>query len=360
MNSFEKKLNERIENGSLRSLFSFPELTDFYSNDYLGIAKESTEKTVRLSGSTGSRLISGNSKEAIDCEKFIQSHFQSESCLIYNSGYDANLGIFSSLPQKGDTILYDQYIHASVRDGIRLSFAKSYSFRHNDTEDLEKRLKNAEGTVFVAIEGLYSMDGDLSPVESILNLCEQYNALLIVDEAHSAGIYGENQKGMTFDSSLRKRIFIRLITFGKAFGTHGATVLCSEKVRTFLVNFSRSFIYTTALPPYQYDHIKECINKSLSEVKLNSLKEKIKFFRAKLKDFNFISDSCSPIQILLLSGNERVQRAASFLQENGFAVKAIMSPTVAEGQERLRICIHNFNSDEEIEKLAELIRKITV
>src|SRR5690606_8880705 len=100
----------------------------------------------------------------IDCENFIQSHFRSAACLVYNSGYDANLGIFSSLPQKGDTILYDQYIHASVRDGIRLSFAKSYSFRHNDTEDLEKRLKKSEGTIFVAIEGLYSMDGDLAPV----------------------------------------------------------------------------------------------------------------------------------------------------------------------------------------------------
>jgi len=359
MNSFEKKLNERIENGSLRSLFSFPELTDFYSNDYLGIAKESTEKTVRLSGSTGSRLISGNSKEAIDCENFIQSHFQSEACLVYNSGYDANLGIFSSLPQKGDTILYDQYIHASVRDGIRLSFARSYSFRHNDMEDLEKRLKNATGTVFIAIEGLYSMDGDLAPVESVINLCEQYNALLIVDEAHSAGIYGEEQKGLTFAPSFRNRIFIRLITFGKAFGTHGAAVLCSENVRTFLVNFSRSFIYTTALSPYQYDHIKECINRSLSGVKIDLIKDKIKLFRANLKNSDLISDQYSPIQILLLPGNENVQKAALFLQENGVAVKAIMSPTVTEGQERLRICIHSFNTNEEIEKLTDLIRKIT-
>lgn len=142
----------------MRSLLSFDNHIDFWSNDYLGLAR--IPHNLELTGSTGSRLISGNSKVVEAIEKQVATHFESEAALIFNSGYDANLGLFSSLPQKGDTIIYDEFVHASVRDGIRLSFANSFSFRHNDVEDLKKKLQKAEGTVFVAVESLYSMDGD--------------------------------------------------------------------------------------------------------------------------------------------------------------------------------------------------------
>jgi 8-amino-7-oxononanoate synthase len=164
------KLNERINEGTLRSLSCFDGMMDFFSNDYLGLARQSRNSKVEHTGSTGSRLISGTSKETLECESFLAQHFGAESALVFNSGYDANLGFFGSVPQKGDTIIYDQLIHASVRDGIRLSPAKALSFSHNSLEDLEKKLRLAEGTIYVAVESLYSMDGDLAPLHKIIKL----------------------------------------------------------------------------------------------------------------------------------------------------------------------------------------------
>jgi 8-amino-7-oxononanoate synthase len=354
MHSFEKRLAKRYEVGSNRSLSLFNEAIDFYSNDYLGISKFqiSHTNTILTGGSTGSRLLSGNSKAAIECEFFLANYFQSEAALVFNSGYDANIGLFSSIPQKGDTVIYDSLIHASVRDGIRLSYADSYSFRHNDVDDLKQKLKRAKGTVFVAIESLYSMDGDLAPVESIYTICEANNALLIIDEAHAGGVLGDEGKGL----SLNLNVFARLVTFGKAYGSHGAVVLSSNKVKDYLINFARSFIYTTALPFESYNRINDVLtNQNELNISRNSLQENIFYFR-KMFGEELISDSTSPIQIISCPGIENAKKMAEKLQENGFAVKPILSPTVAEGSERIRICIHSFNSKQEIEQLIELLR----
>lgn len=354
MHSFEKRLAKRYEDGSNRSLSLFNESIDFYSNDYLGFSKfitpHSNPKTI--GGSTGSRLLSGNSKAAEECELFLANYFHSEAALVFNSGYDANIGLFSSLPQKGDTVIYDSLIHASVRDGIRLSYADSYSFRHNDIDDLKQKLKRAKGTVFVAIESLYSMDGDVAPIEYIQKICEENNALLIVDEAHACGVLGEEGKGL----SLTFNVFARLITFGKAYGSHGAVVLSSNKVKDYLINFARSFIYTTALPIESYSRISDILTKNdeLTNSR-NSLQENIFYFR-KMFIEKLVSDISSPIQIIPCPGVENAKKTAQKLQENGFAVKPILSPTVAEGSERIRICIHSFNSKEEIEQLINLLR----
>jgi len=173
------KLNKREKEGTLRSLSCFEGYIDFFSNDYLGLSKVDTitrgEKASFSSfGATGSRLISGTSRITLEAEKSLALFFNSEKALHFNSGFDANIGFFSSVPQRGDTILYDEFIHASVRDGIRLSFAKSQSFSHNNAEGLEQLLIKTEGTVYVVIEALYSMDGDLSPLRRISDLCEQY------------------------------------------------------------------------------------------------------------------------------------------------------------------------------------------
>ena len=354
MHSFEKRLAKRYEDGSNRSLSLFNESIDFYSNDYLGFSKFHTSHTNTkiIGGSTGSRLLSGNSKAAVECEFLLADYFQSEAALVFNSGYDANIGLFSSIPQKGDTVIYDSLIHASVRDGIRLSYADSYSFRHNDIDDLKQKLKRAKGTVFVAIESLYSMDGDVAPIESIYKICEENNALLIVDEAHAGGVLGEEGKGL----SLTLNVFARLITFGKAYGSHGAVVLTSNKVKDYLINFARSFIYTTALPVESYIRISEILTKKdeLTNSQ-NSLRENIFYFR-KIIDNELISDFLSPIQIISCPGVENAKKMAKKLQEKGFAVKPILSPTVAEGSERIRICIHSFNSKQEIELLVDLLR----
>ena len=349
---FLQILENRKESGSYRFLSLFKGFVDFYSNDYLGLSrklKAESQKFDRL-GSTGSRLISGNSIEAENCEQLLAEFFQSESALVFNSGYDANIGLFSSVPQKGDTVIYDSLIHASIRDGIRLSHAKSFSFLHNNLQDLEKKLKISEGSIFVAVESLYSMDGDVCPVDDVIALCDKYNAFLIVDEAHAVGVLGEQGKGVTYN----KNVFARVVTFGKGYGFHGAAVLGSDDLKNYLINFARSFIYTTALPVHDYITIQKQIKNSQDGHLRNDLQEKITYFRDQLK-YNWISDSHSPIQIIETPGVENAIKLAKKLQENNFAVKAILSPTVPEGHERIRICLHAFNSKEEIEKLAEIL-----
>ena len=349
---FLQVLEHRKESGSYRSLSLFQDFIDFYSNDYLGLSRKlkvESQKFDRL-GSSGSRLISGNSIEAENCENFLAEFFQAESALVFNSGYDANIGLFSSVPQKGDTVIYDSLIHASIRDGIRLSHAKSYSFAHNDLQDLEKKIKISEGSVFVAVESLYSMDGDICPLDEVIEMCAKYNAFLIVDEAHAVGTLGEKGKGLTF----HKDVFARVITFGKGYGFHGAAVLGSEELKNYLINFARSFIYTTALPVQDYQLIQQQIESSKDDNLRVVLQSNIDHFRAKL-NYQGVSASTSPIQILEVPGVDNALRLAKRFQDNNFAVKAILSPTVPEGHERIRICIHAFNTKEEIEKLAEIL-----
>ena len=333
-------------------------MVDFYSNDYLGLAKSSIATSTNHAGSTGSRLISGNSTEAIEAENYLADFYESEAALIFNSGYDANIGLFSAVPQRGDLILYDEFIHASVRDGIRLSHAKAFSFKHNDCNDLTAKLERFEGTVFVAVESLYSMDGDLAPLQEIAAICQEFNALLIVDEAHSGGIFGKEGRGLCAELKIEEQVFARLITFGKAYGTHGAAVLGSETLKSYLVNFARSFIYTTALPPTQYQYIVQQVERSRLDLNRLKLQENIDLFRGILGDKVHFSDARSPIQVVLIPGVAEVNAVSRLLQVNLLAVKAIMSPTVSEGQERLRVCLHGFDSGDDVLKLGELILKL--
>lgn len=354
----EDKLNKRIEEGTFRSLSSFNGI-DFWSNDYLGLSKiDLNQSTVNSSGSTGSRMISGNSVMAEQCETTIATHFESEAALVYNSGYDANLGFFSCIPQKGDLVIYDAAIHASVRDGVRLSFAKTVSFAHNSLHDLEKKLQLSAETKYVAIESLYSMGGDFAPIIHILNLCEKYGAHLIVDEAHSAGIYGENGKGIVSALAIESRIFARLITFGKAYGCHGAAILSSQMVKNFLINFSRSFIYTTALPEDSYSRIITVLSSDILESKRIRLMENCTFFRDMIKGCEYFipSESNSPIQFLEIGSVAQTKELAQKIRANSFLTKEIVSPTVSIGKEGIRICIHSTNTFDEINSLVQLLK----
>ncbi|MEO9071246.1 MAG: aminotransferase class I/II-fold pyridoxal phosphate-dependent enzyme, partial [Ginsengibacter sp.] len=255
-----KKLHERTEENALRFLKLnqsaggiFP--IDFCSNDYLGIVKNKLiEKNISSSishGSTGSRLLSGNYPLVEETEKLIADFHDADAGLIFNSGYDANTGLLSSVPQKNDTIIYDKLSHASLRDGIRLSFATSFSFLHNDLNDLEKKLSSSDpdSQKFVVTESVFSMDGNFASLNEISKLCDKYNAALIVDEAHATGVVGEKGEGLVQKLDLQKKCFARIHTFGKACGAHGAIILGSQKLKKYLINFSRQFIYSTALPP---------------------------------------------------------------------------------------------------------------
>ena len=351
------KIQDRKQNNSFRTLDDQHHLVDFYSNDYLGLAQWNNDQKAEL-GSTGSRLISGNYRRTEIIEHELATFFNQKAGLFFNSGYDANLGFFSCVPQKGDTVLYDQFIHASVRDGLKMGLASAFSFKHNDLPDLETKIERAKGTVYVVVESVYSMDGDFSPLKEIAEICENHNAFFVVDEAHAGGIFGPEGQGMVTELELDNRIFAKIITFGKAYGSHGAIVLGDPVLKDYLINFSRPLIYTTALSPHAQERIDAVVKKSSAmKSERELLMKKIGLFRKLMGISNFqIAESESPIQLIFVSGNEAAKQLANKINQAGFAVKAILHPTVAEGNERLRICIHSFNTAQEIEDLAKLFK----
>lgn len=366
------KLEIRKQNNAVRKLSLPNNLIDFSSNDYIGLSKNKTifEQTHQYlidtnsihNGATGSRLISGNHKVYLDAENYIANFHQSETAIIFNSGYDANVGFFSSVPQKGDLILYDELCHASIRDGIQLSNAKAYKFKHNDFENLEKlieRFQTEFAEIYIVTETVFSMDGDCPNMEELVAVSNKYNCYLVVDEAHALGVFGENAKGLVQMLGFQDQVFARIMTFGKGLGCHGAAIVGSQELKEYLVNFARSFIYTTGLSPHSVATILVAYKHLESEKKtIEKLRENIIHFNQEknllgLKPM-FVR-SKSAIQSAIISGNQKVKSIASQLQEKGFDVKAILSPTVPEGQERLRFCLHSFNTKEEISEVLRLL-----
>ncbi len=361
------KINERILANSLRDLkFNDNNLIDFSSNDYLGFANSEHLKAKLLEelskhenytlGSTGSRLISGNTRYIEELESYIANYHQAETGLIFNSGYDANIGLLSSIANRNDTFICDELIHASLIDGVRLSKANKFTFKHNNLIALEDKLKIAKGNVFVITESVFSMDGDFAPLTQIIGLVNKYKANLIVDEAHATGVIGKNGEGLVQALGLQDQIFARIITFGKAIGSHGAIVLGSQILKTYLINFARSFIYTTAPSFHNLAIVKNAyqyLNKANEVIYLQNL---IAYFNTKIKDINhqFIYSE-SAIQSLLVSGNLECKETAKRIRDKGFNVKAILSPTVPIGKERIRICLHAYNTKEEIDHLVNTI-----
>lgn len=346
------RLNERKEQNAYRQLRLPDGKIDFCSNDYLGIVRNQLIKESALkTGSTGSRLLAGNYALIEEVEKEVAVFHEAETGLIFNSGYDANIGLLSSVPQRGDTIVYDSLSHASLRDGIRLSFAQSFSFMHNDLNDLEKKLKTATGNHFVVTESVFSMDGDKAPLTEMVLLCEKYNAHLIVDEAHATGVVGGRGEGLVQQLNLQQRCFARIHTFGKAVGSHGAIVLGSETLRNFLINFSRAFIYTTALPETSIAAIRASYQlfPAMKEER-EHLKELITVFQQAAIPYARIK-SDTPIQAVIVPGNDAVKTLAQRLQDNGLNIRPILYPTVPRGSERLRIVLHAFNTVEDVQKM---------
>jgi len=360
MSIFEEKLRIRRQENNFRELKIFSdEFIDFQSNDYLGFSRNKEIHEIwykenlefHHNGATGSRLISGNSNYYTDIEEYLSKYYTSENTIIFPSGYMANLAVFSTIPQKNDVVLYDELCHASIRDGLRLSFAKSYSFKHNDFIDLEEKLQKHNSNIYVVAEGLYSMDGDFPDVYNLEALMKKYHFKLILDEAHSTGILGENGKGLY--ENFKEGIFLRIHTFGKAMGIHGAVVCCKNDVKDFLVNFSRPLIYSTAMCFSELSRIK--IVHEYYKIKGLKLKEKlaenIKYFNSKWEAKSFLQ---SPIQLYF---NENIHEIETKLLQKKIAAKAIKSPTVASGTERIRICLHTYNSFEEIDVLVSILNE---
>lgn len=370
--SLQQKIEQRKQGNSFRVLPEPNNLIDFASNDYLGFSKSEAifqqthqyllHHRIIQNGATGSRLLSGNHALYKELEEHIARFHDTEMALVFNSGYDANLGFFSSVPQRNDFILYDEYSHASIRDGIRISNARAFKFEHNNLDELEAlvlKYKSENSDIYIVTESVFSMDGDSPDLERLAIISEQHGCFLVIDEAHALGVFGESGQGLVQDLGVQDKIFARIVTFGKGLGTHGAAILGSKQLKDFLVNFARSFIYTTALPPHSVAGILIAYkNLETQKAAIEKLRNNILHFNQEKQRLGlkpvFVRNK-SAIQSAIIPGNDKVKAIAGKLQQNGFDVKAILSPTVPENQERLRFCLHSFNSGEEITKVLETL-----
>mmetsp|Transcript_14196 Transcript_14196/g.18124 ORF Transcript_14196/g.18124 Transcript_14196/m.18124 type:complete len:532 (-) Transcript_14196:80-1675(-) len=395
-----KVLQKRKVTGAFRSLLTTKTLVDFSSNDYLGLARSENlhqkivnevdhlRKTLvrpseRLIGSTGSRLLAGNSQYYEDTEKDIAEFHSREAALIFNSGYDANLGIYSSLPNSEDAVLYDELMHNSVRMGILLGRQRvTQSFRHNDVSHLQQCLeacvKQGVHRIYVAVESVYSMDGDFAPLKAFCDLCLEYGACVVVDEAHGTGVFGTHGQGLLQHLQLEQHpaLIASVHTYGKALGVHGATVLCSCAVKDYLINYARPLIYSTSLPLHSLASIRCAYRFQASEegyTRRSKVLGLVDLFKRSLTDQSATDvnlsqtpaldstqmiPSDSPIQAVLIPGNQEVIRVSQCLMEFGFDVKPIRAPTVPEGTERLRVILHAHNHESEVIQLAAHLRKL--
>ncbi len=370
-----QKLQLRAQTVSLRKLPEIDQVVDFCSNDYLGLAKsqEIYSQTLKLlqdfnllNGSTASRLIAGNHSLYNIAEKNIASFHNFESATIFNSGYDANIGFWDAIPQKNDVVIYDEFCHASIRDGLRLSYAKSFKFKHNNLVELRSkieklRFQNSKNEIYIATESVFSMDGDIAPLKEIADISNEFNCRLVVDEAHGVGVLGKYGAGLVSDLGLNNQVFAVIITFGKALGSHGAAILGCNNLKTYLINFARSLIYTTALPPHSVATIISAYGslstKDVNYARLsleNNIQNYLKLITVLDSNFEFSKNTTS-IQTVKIPGNENVRIYADVLRKKGFDVKAILAPTVPKGSERIRICLHSFNTKQQIENLISSI-----
>jgi len=370
----EAKLNVLAEQDLYRSLKTYSGV-DFGSNDYLGFAHDeelrqklsNSLSTVALS-SASSRLLSGNHREHLLAEQCFAEFLGVESALLFNSGYDANFALLTTLPSRHDLILYDERSHASLYEGVHSSHATSIRFEHNSPEHLEASIERAlkkfkHRQIFIIIESVYSMDGDITPLQVIKEISDKYSAILIVDEAHGTGVVGNGGRGLTSCTINRSPDVITIHTCGKALGAAGAIVAGSRAITQYLVNKARPFIYTTALPPIVPLQIVNSVNKlkAVGDELVAELLDRSQFVRSALRSALkkwIVPEGITPI-IPIIIGDEGAALKASFvLEDEGFVVPAIRPPTVPAGTSRLRLNISLRHKKEELEKVVEAIIKV--
>lgn len=363
-------LQQRKDNHLYRQLAVNQNLIDFSSNDYLGLSRSAFIRqqvendyknySFQKSGATGSRLLNGNSELYQEVEELLAKTHHAEAALLFNSGFDANVGLISTVIRPDDIIFYDELVHTSIHQGMVLSTAKLVSFRHNNYEDLEEKLKykTTSQVGFIITESLFSMEGDKSNLQKLAELASTYEVELIVDEAHATGLFGSNGSGLCNEAGTEGKCFARIYTFGKAIGSHGAVVVGSKSLKEYLINFSKNFIYSTGLETHNllcvkhsYLYLQNIINQLISINKLNE------YFQLKFKAVKNAFDICGygPIYGIIVPDNKKCKDLAIYLQNHKFDVRAILSPTVPKGTERLRIILHSFNTIDEIDQLFSLL-----
>lgn len=337
---------------------------DFSSNDYLGLTSHPKLKEVSIkavnefgTGVAASRLLSGDLEIYHQLEKRVAVLKGKESGLVFNSGYQANVGIINALCEKGDVVFFDKLAHASIIDGVLLSSAQHFRFRHNDCEHLEfllnKERKNFRDA-FIITETVFSMDGDRAPLNELVELKEKYHCKIMVDEAHATGIYGKNGTGIVEEKGLAGTIDFIMGTFSKALGSFGAYFVCSQQAKDYLINTCRSFIYSTALPP-------SIIAANLASLELikeepfrrKKLLENVQFFRTRLKHKGFSVRGSSQIVPLIVGESARAVRLAQELQNRGYWVLPIRPPTVPAKEARLRFSLTYYHTKNVLERLVD-------
>ncbi len=355
--SHERALEALRRRGRLRELE--PGLgADFTSNDYLGLANApELQRAVMAAmargvpiGAGGSRLLRGNHPEHEALEVEAARFFGAESALFFGGGFVANTAIFATLPARGDLIVHDELIHASAHEGMRLSKAETIPARHNDVNAFDEAIKGwratgATGQVWIAVESLYSMDGNRAPLTELAEVASRHDAMLVIDEAHATGVFGPNGRGLGAALEGRPNV-ISLHTCGKALGVMGALVLCPLVMRDFLVNRARSFIYATAPSPLVAAAVRAALEISATQGgRRETLHKRISFAGGLLRETLGIEHSGSQIQPIIVGSDTRAVALASAIRARGFDVRAIRPPTVPEGTARLRITL-TLNTDE--------------
>lgn len=354
--NLETRLDLRKNRGGFRELIPYDfDGVDFLTNDYLGLCRSfdsnlfaSFEPHSPEIGATGSRLISGHHVVHEHLEIYLANFYGAPQALLYTSGYTANIGLFQCLTTKNDLVFYDQLSHASIREGLRLGLGKSMKFKHNNLEDLQERLarksQETKGLIYVVVESVYSMDGDVAPLVQLVDLCSTYGAFLVVDEAHGVGVFDSQGRGLVCSLGLEDKVYARVVTFGKAIACHGAAILGTESLKSYLINFSRSFIYTTGVSIHNCRLIHYQHEQMRRGNQVAYLRENIAYYQ---RIFEYATSSA--IQIIpIISDLDALKTLAIRLKGLGINCKLVQSPTVAEGEERIRICLHSFNTKKEL------------
>ena len=359
----------RLGHGWVRLLDFDDELQDFSSNDYLALSEHpeviaASRKYLEMfgAGAGAARLMSGDLEINHLLEEEIAQLKSKEAALTFGSGYLANTGIIPALVGRGDLIIGDRLNHASINDGCMLSGARTIRFRHNDLKHLEQILhekRSQFNNALVVVESIYSMDGDRCPLADLVSLKKRYDFLLMVDEAHATGVYGENGSGIIEEDNVSDGVDIAMGTFGKALGSYGAYAAASKEIIDYLVNRARTFIYSTALPPAVVGATLAALYLVKTEPQLRlDLHKKVAFFKKQLRK-NGLKDDPGPSQIVpvMIGDSARAHAIAEELQKNHIYVKAVRPPTVPEGSARLRFSITRYHKEPDLKKCAQLLSK---
>lgn len=335
----------------------------FGSNNYLGLAnnpyiKEKVKKAIEKYGIGigGPPLLNGYTKLHYEVEEMLADFKKKESAMIFASGYGANLGLVSGLINKHDIILYDEYSHASLCDGIKLGRIESYSFKHNNPESLEEHLQKfsmtVTGDVFVCVEGVYSMDGDTAPLDQIAELCNRYNAYLIVDDAHGTGVTGNGGTGTAQQYGVENDVSVIMGTFSKAFGVTGGFVAADKAITDYLRFFARSYMFSASLPPIIVAAVKAGLEMIIEHPEIvKQLHSNINYAVTKFRENGFDIKTNTPIIALKVPGDMDIRKAVFKFHELGIFLNSIEYPAVPMNQQRFRISLMAIHTKEDINRL---------